>query len=714
MKISFQPWKGRFARNFLKFSALTAGIACLAAILALADDADPYLWLEQVAGPRVDAWVQAENKKTISVLESDPHYTALHADALAIAQADDRIPLPRFLAGRVFNFWQDQAHVRGIWRYTNPADYSKESPDWHTALDLDALAAEEKANWVYKGADCEEPAEQHCMVALSDGGEDAVTVREFNLATSKFVDNGFVLPHGKQNSAWQDESTLLVSREWNPGELTTSGYPFIVKRLKRGQALADAVEIFRGSKRDGGYGVSPIAFRDGAGHAALLIERPLSTFEYERYLVTAKAVERLGIPLKSELQGLVSGKLIVSLNEDWTPATGPKVLQGTLVAIDVGEAASDPRRLRPVVIYAPGPRETFESAAVTRDSLIVTILDEVKGRAFLCRLNGKVWSRHQLPLPDNTTIDIADADLHSDNAFLRASGFLQPVTLTLVNAKDATISVVKKLNPKFDASNEAVEQFEAVSTDGVKVPYFVVHPKNIRLDGNNPAILTAYGGFQVSESPRYSGTIGKLWLEKGGVFVLANIRGGGEFGPAWHEAGLKTHRQIIYDDFASVARDLIRRKITSPRRLGIQGGSNGGLLMGVEFTQHPELWNAVDIEVPLLDMVRFESIAAGSSWVGEYGSVSVPAERDFLASISPYNNIHRDKTYPEPFVWTTAKDDRVGPQHARKFAARLKEYGIPYLFYEVTEGGHGAGANLQETAHTTALEMTYFVRKLMN
>jgi prolyl oligopeptidase len=304
--------------------------------------------------------------------------------------------------------------------------------------------------------------------------------------------------------------------------------------------------------------------------------------------------------------------------------------------------------------------------------------------------------------------------VHGDEAFLGVTGFLQPSSLYLFNVKTGALTKVKQLPAKFDASRDVVEQYEAVSTDGTKIPYFIVHPADMKLDGNNATILYAYGGFQVSMTPSYSAGIGKLWLEHGGVYVLANIRGGGEFGPAWHEAGLKTKRQIIYDDFASVARDLIARKITTPRRLGIQGGSNGGLLMGVEFTEHPELWNAVDIQVPLLDMLRFEKIAAGTSWVGEYGSVSVPEERAFLAKISPYNNIHKGTQYPEPFIWTTTKDDRVGPQHARKFAARLSEYGIPYLFYEVTEGGHGSGANLKEQAHTNALEVTYFTQKLMN
>jgi prolyl oligopeptidase len=345
----------------------------------------------------------------------------------------------------------------------------------------------------------------------------------------------------------------------------------------------------------------------------------------------------------------------------------------------------------------------------------VVINQNVRGRAFVYTPTPDGgWRRTQLALPDNATIGLAATDDRSERAFLAVTSFLTPPTLWLADAADGSLEQVKAVSPKFDASNHTVDQYEAVSSDGTPIPYFVVHPKDMALNGANPTILYAYGGFQVSETPSYNGVLGKLWLERGGVYVLANIRGGGEFGPAWHEAGLKTHRQLVYDDFAAVAKDLIARKITSPRRLGIQGGSNGGLLMGVQFTQHPELWHAVDIQVPLLDMLRFEKIAAGASWVGEYGSVDNPAERAFLAGISPYNNLKPDVAYPEPLIWTTTKDDRVGPQHARKFAARLAAMGKPYLFYEVIEGGHGSGANLREKAHTSALEYEYFIRKLMD
>jgi prolyl oligopeptidase len=353
--------------------------------------------------------------------------------------------------------------------------------------------------------------------------------------------------------------------------------------------------------------------------------------------------------------------------------------------------------------------------AGTKKALVVTTLDNVRGRAALyTRTHDGAWTSTPLELPTNATVRIVDTDPTSAAAYVSTAGYLQPSTLWRADTAATTLAQVRALPAQFDASRSEVEQYEATSSDGTKIPYFIVHPKQMKLDGGNPTILYAYGGFEVSLSPSYVATTGKLWLEQGGVYVVANIRGGGEFGPAWHEAGLKTKRQIIYDDFAAVARDLIARNVTSPRRLGIMGGSNGGLLMGVQMTQHPELWNAVDIQVPLLDMLRFEQIAAGTSWVGEYGSVSVPEERAFLAKISPYNQVRRDTKYPRALIWTTTKDDRVGPQHARKFAARLSEYGVPYYYYEVIEGGHGAGANLKERAHTSALEYTYFARQLMD
>ncbi len=677
----------------------------------LASDADPFLWLEQVDGARAMDWVRAENAKTSAVLEQDPRYAALYRDALALAQARDRIPEPGVLSGEIYNLWQDADHKHGLWRRTTFSDYQRPEPAWKPVLDLDALSAAGKANWFWNSAQCAEPAEHDCMLALSDGGEDAVTWREFDLRSASFVAGGFEFPRGKQDLAWQDAATLLVSREWAPGELTSSGYPYIVKRLRRGQPLAAASELYRGARSD--VGVSPLALHDGAGHQALLIVRYLTFFESEYRILTPQGLALLAWPGKVGVLGLVANRLIVELREDWKTVDGALIPQGSLVAVDLARAIAKPDRLRPDVIYTPEPRKAFAEAGVSRNRLLVTELDNVRGRAYVYTpQHGGKWTRRALAFPDNVSIEIIDADLHSDRAFLQVTGFLTPPSLWLADLRSGALAMTKVLPPRFNASHLAVDQLEAVSKDGTHVPYFIVHTAGGALDGSTPTILNAYGGFQVSETPYYSSSLGKLWLERGGAFALANIRGGGEFGPAWHDAGLKTNRQRIYDDFAAVGADLIARGFTTPAHLGIEGGSNGGLLMGVEFNQRPELWGAVDIQVPLLDMLRYEQIAAGSSWTGEYGSVANPEERAFLASISPYHNLKTGVRYPLPLIWTTTKDDRVGPQHARKFAARMAALGLPYLYYEVIEGGHGSGSTLEEEAAMSAREYSYFSRQL--
>ncbi len=680
------------------------------------DPPDPYVWLEEFSSPRALEWVNAHNAKSTGRLEADPRYRTLYDEALTLASAKDRIPVGTFTHGEIYNFWNDGDHLRGLWRKTSLADYRTAAPHWTPVLDVDALGKAEGKSWVFHGADCLPPDQRRCLISLSDGGEDADEVREFDLDASTFVTNGFHLPRAKHRVAWEDRDTLLVASEWTPGDLTPSGYPYIVKRLKRGQPLSAAVEVYRGGKGDGGYGVQPNQLRDGQGRTLTIIERPLDTFHHETYVLTAAGAQRLAIPSKADVVELVDGRVIVKLDEDWTVG-GARFAQGSLVQMDVEAVKADPARLLAKLVYAPGPRESLEGTGATRDKLLVATLDNVRGRAWtFTPTAGGGWTKRKLDLPDNAAVTFGSGDDTSNRAFVSVTSFLTPSTYWLADGDAGTLAQVKALPAKFDASAEVVEQFEATSSDGTKVPYFVVHRKDIRLDGSTPTLMTAYGGFQISETPAYSAVTGKLWLERGGAFVLANIRGGGEFGPAWHEAGLGVKRQIVYDDFAAVAHDLTARGITSPRRLGIQGGSNGGLLMGVQFTQHPELWNAVVIAVPLLDMIRISRIAAGASWQGEYGDVNAdPAVKAFWLKTSPYHRLKaRGVKYPEPFIWTTTKDDRVGPQHARKFAARMEEYGLPFLYYENTEGGHGAGADLKQRARQDALTMTYLQEKLMN
>jgi len=675
---------------------------------------DPYTWLEDVNGARAMAWVKAENERSAKVLDADPRFAPYQADALKVLESPDRLAEPTFREGEIYNNWQDAEHVHGILRRTTLADYLTAQPHWQTVIDYDALAKQDNEKWVQKGLNCLYPGNTLCMVALSAGGEDADTLREFDLRTGKFVPGGFVLPKSKQDVSWLDKDTLLVSRDYGSGTMTKAGYPFVVKEWKRGEPLEQAKEIYRGSEEDGGYGVSPFVLNDAQGHRAVLMYRPLNTFDIELSLLTPKGVKLLALPEKIQPAGLLDGRFLIEIDEDWTPA-GTKFVQGSLLALDLAEMEKDPAHLKPTVVFAPTADEFEQSAVTTRNHLLLTTLKHVQGRAYVYSVSKTgEWTKTMVPVADNVSVDIQAANTSDDKYFLSLTGYLTPSSLALGDAATGELKTVKTLPARFDASQDVVEQLEATSSDGTKVPYFLVHRKDMAYNGVNPTELTAYGGFQVSITPSYSGTLGKLWLAHGGVYAVANIRGGGEFGPAWHEAGLKTHRQRIYDDFAAVGEDLIARKITSPRRLGIVGGSNGGLLMGVEFTQRPDLWNAVVIQVPLLDMLGFEHLSAGASWTGEYGSVTVPEERKFLASISPYNQLRPDVLYPEPLIFTTTKDDRVGPVHARKFAARLEEFHKPFYYEEIVEGGHAAGADLQEEAGTYATMYVYLTRKLMD
>jgi len=703
------------ARLVAAFATALAAVAGIAVVKAIAqqpvpEQPDKYTWLEDIYGDKQLAWVKAENARTAAVLEKDSHFATLDAEALKVLDSPDKLPFPGF------HFWQDADHVRGVVRRTTLNDYLTPDPKWETVLDYDALSKADKKSWVYKGLNCLHPEDELCLASFSVGGEDAITLREFDLKAGKFVEGGFQLPRGKQRVAWEDKDTLLVARDWGQGTMSEAGYPIAIREWKRGEPLEKAKEVFRGDVKDNGYGDGPTVYFDGQGHRAVILERNLTTFEQESYLLLPTGAKRLALPPKIDIDGLLDGQLLVTLAQDWKPAGQSKTfVQGSVVSLSLPALTRDPEHLKPIMVFLPTAQEFEQRVAITKNHLILATLDHVQGRVYVySRAHSGLWTHRRLPAPDNQTVEIEAASRTNDRFFISIDGFLTPTSLMLGDAADGSLAIAKSQKPQFDASLDAVEQLDATSKDGTKVPYFVVHRKDMPYDGSNPTLMTAYGGFQLSQTPYYSGVLGKLWLERGAVLVLANIRGGGEFGPAWHEAGLKTHRQRIYDDFYAVAQDLVARKITSPRRLGIIGGSNGGLLMGVEFTQHPEMWNAVVIQVPLLDMLAFEHLSAGASWVGEYGSASVPAERAFLASISPYNQLKPDVHYPEPLIFTTTRDDRVGPVHARKFAARMEEFHLPFYYDEITEGGHGAGADNKQHARTEAETFTYLMMKLMD
>lgn len=681
---------------------------------AQTEQPDNYTWLEDVNGKRAMDWVNAHNAASAKILQSDSRFASLRSQALKVVESPDRLPTPELSNGLVYNTWQDAKHVRGILRRTTLSDYLTNKPHWKTILDFDALGKKDRKSWVDAGLVHLEPEERFCLVGLSDGGEDAHIYREFDLRAGKFIKNGFVLPKAKSDVAWVDKNHLLVTSEWGKGTLTESGYPYITKLWMRGTPLSAAKEVYRGTKKD--VGVGPLVLHDGQGHQVNLIVNYRTFFESEVTMWTPRKTSRIDLPLQSEVNGFLNNRLIVSVKQDWKPAGSSRTYtQGSVLAFNLNNIEKDPKHLKPEIVFAPSAKEFAQGVQTTKNKLILSTLDTVQGRIYVCSVDSRgEWHRKRIPVADNLDVSVVTASSSDDKFFVNTAGFTTPQSLYFGDAAKGSYKLAKSRKPLFKADDLKVEQLWATSKDGTKVPYFAVHRKALKYNGENPTLLEAYGGFQVSSTPYYSGALGKLWLERGGVYVLANIRGGGEFGPAWHDAGLKTHRQVIYDDFAAIGQDLVDRKITSPRRLGIRGGSNGGLLMGVEMTQHPEMWNAIIIEVPLLDMLGFEHIAAGASWVGEYGSISVPEERKFLASISPYNQLSKDVNYPEPLIFTTTKDDRVGPVHARKFAARMEEFGKPFFYDEITEGGHSAGADLKQQATTYAMEYIYLIRKLMD
>lgn len=691
--------------------------------------ADDHLALEEVNGTEAMAFVRSENERSLAALTGDRRYETFRRQAEAILTATDRIPAPSFLGDGIGNFWQDAANPKGVWRRTTLEGYRGADTPWETLIDIDALARAEGRDWVFKGASCLAPDETRCLISLSDGGKDAVVVREFDTTTKSFVDGGFVLPEGKHRISWLDRDTLLVATDFGPGTLTESGYPFIIKSLTRGQALAAATEVYRGDQSDGGYGVSASVYRnkDGAVEAVIL-SRPLDTYRSETWELVDGRPVRLELPSRVSIYGTTGGMLIFSPDEAWG-RPGLDIAAGSLQAF----APAELREGRPVIIsnqvheiFTPGPRQSIADVAVFSDRVAVAINDNVRGRLSIFGNRGEWgWAERQVAVPDNSAVSLGDSSKSRGELFVSSQNFLTPPTLGLldvgfvVNRRQERVAPspnavveLRAAPAKFDASTHVTEQFEATSSDGTKIPYFVTRPR--QMTGPAPTILFGYGGFQVSFPPAYKPEMGKLWLENGGVFVQANIRGGGEFGPAWHQAVLKAHRQLAFDDFAAVARDLEARGITSPRRLGIYGRSNGGVLTSVSITQHPELFNAAVIESPLVDMLRYHELPAGASWIGEYGDPRIPEEAAFIAPYSAYQQLRPGAEYPRVYITTNTRDDRVHPGHARKFAARLGDMGYDHLYYEETAGGHSNDADPVANARRWARHYVYLSQQLMD
>lgn len=687
-------------------------LACAAALLMTActsvntRDDDSFLWLEDVHGAKALDWVKGENAKAQARIDGDKRFATYRREALAIFTAKDRLSLPQFRAGGVDNIWQDAKQPHGLWRHASLASYRAGRPKWTTLLDVDALAKAEGKNWFWKRVDCLAPEDRFCLVELSDGGGDAVEIREFDTKTKAFVEGGFRLDRAKQTVEWVDRDTLLVARPMSDDDTTESGYPFTLKLLKRGQDWAGAKEVFRGARKD--TLVFPRTVRDADGALrATIAERRVGFFEAEYTLLDGGKQVKLDVPLKSTLRGFVDGQLIFSLQEKFRTFEA-----GALVAMDLARAQSGAFALE--LVMQPSASQTIDAVETTRDHVVVQLLDNVKGAIEVYARTGGAWQGKRLDLPKDSQLVVRAGQKSGALMFLTSESFLEPTKLWWADAQAGKAGLVRALPARFRASTHSVEQHWATSRDGTKVPYFLVRPKKMKGDGSTPTLLFGYGGFQLSKPPAYLPEMGKLWLERGGAYVIANIRGGGEFGPAWHQSALRENRQRAFDDFAAVGEDLIARKVTSARRLGIYGRSNGGVLTTVLMTQRPELFNAVVVESPLVDMLRYHKLSAGASWTGEYGNPDVAGDRAFIAAYSAYQKLKPDMTYPEPYITTNTEDDRVHPGHARKFSARLAEIGAPYIYYENTFGGHSNDADPAMNADRWARHYVYLAQKLID
>lgn len=668
------------------------------------DADDSYLWLEQVEGQRALQWVKSQNAQSLRILEKDRRYKSSYTAVEKILNAKDRLALVSQGKGWLYNFWQDSKHVRGILRRTTLDEYKKTQPRWNILLDLDKLSKREKENWVWKGMDML-PDDSRLLLKLSRGGTDASVTREFDPMRKQFVSNGLHLSASKHAAIWFDKDTLLVGSDFLPNEKTQSGYPRVIKIWKRGQAFSDANIIFEGDEEDVSVRPFSLSHEDGD---LLFVNRALTFYESEVFWVGPNnKLTQLPIPNDSEVRGIFKNQLLCSLRSDFQ-WEGQVYKAGSVVSFP-WETLKEGKISNVNVLFEPTETTTFGHVAISKDVVYYQYIDNVIAKGVRASWNNG-WVKSPILLPGNGTLGFFGADIKSHNLFATYENYVTPTTLYLIEDKKLPLQL-KALPSRFESLGVKVEQRFAVSKDGTRIPYFIAGKDLTR---PTPTLLYGYGGFEVIMDPSYMGTIGKLWLEKGFVWVEANIRGGGEFGPRWHQAALKTNRQKAFDDFIAVAEDLIRTGVTTPQKLAIQGGSNGGLLVGATFTQRPDLFKAAVCQVPLLDMLRYHKLLAGASWVSEYGSPEVPSEREALLKYSPYHNLHPNQKYPSVFFSTSTKDDRVHPGHARKMVARMKELGQNVLYFENMEGGHSAAANLKQRARLSALQWVYLYQQLVD
>ncbi len=698
---------------------LLAGLAlALPAFAAPGADAvtpdDPYVWLEQVEDDKALGWVKERNAESQKQLEGDLAFRSLRDDLLAILDSDDKIPFVSKEGAHYYNFWKDRENPRGLWRRTTPEEYRKANPKWEVLLDIDALNKAEGENWVWHGSDCLRPTEkgapyERCLIALSRGGADADVTREFDLIKKDWVKDGFFRPEAKGDLQWIDRDTVYVATDFGEGSMTTSGYPRIVKEWKRGTPMSDARLVYEGETGDIAIGA---LHDDTPGYERDFVYRSMTFYTNDLYLRGKDGkLTKLDLP-EGASKGAFREYLSVELRQPWSVG-GKNYTAGSLLVTKFDDFLAGKRDFE--VLFEPNERTSLASSGALKDHYFINVLDDVKNRIYVLTPGKDGWKKEPLKgAPEFGTVSIGAVDSDESNEyFLTVTDYLTPTSLKLGSIGETPVTL-KQQPVFFDAAGLEISQHFATSKDGTRVPYFLVSKTGLEKNGKNPTLLYGYGGFEVSLTPSYSAGVGRGWLTQGGTYSVANIRGGGEYGPRWHQAALKENRLRAYEDFAAVAEDLIARKITSPKHLGIQGGSNGGLLVGNMFTLYPQLFGAVVCQVPLLDMQRYHKLLAGASWMAEYGDPDKPEEWAFIKTFSPYQNVKAEVDYPPVLFMTSTRDDRVHPGHARKMMARMKEQEHEVYYYENVEGGHGGAADNKQLAHMQALAYTFLKQKLFD
>lgn len=673
---------------------------------------DPYLWLEDVTAEKSLEWVKARNAITIKRMEAEASFEKLRSDLLDILDSNARIPFVSKRGDYYYNFWRDKTNERGLWRRTTLEEYKKGEPNWEVVLDLDALAKTENENWVWKGATLLRPDYTRALITLSRGGADANVTREFDLKSRTFVQDGFNLPESKGSVSWIDIDHIFVSTNFGDGTMTESGYPRIAKMWTRGTGLDQARVIYEGKAEDMSIGA---VHDDSPGFERNFVTRNIAFYNDELFWVKSSGdLVKIDAPNTAN-KSVYKNFLLFELREPW--AVGSKTYPGgSLLVCDFDSYIAGKRDLQ--VLFEPTDRTALSSVTTTKDYVVLNVLEDVKNRLYVLKPDGQglaqSWSKEPLvgaPAFGTVSLTAIDAD-ESNDYFMTSTDYLTPTTLSMGTIGQPPVEL-KRLPHFFDSDGFEISQHFATSADGTKVPYFMVSKKDLELNRQNPTLLYGYGGFEISLQPSYSATVGRAWLTQGGVYVVANIRGGGEYGPRWHQAALKEKRLRAYEDFAAVAKDLVARGVTSKERLGVQGGSNGGLLVGNMVTLYPELFEAGVCQVPLLDMKRYNKLLAGASWMAEYGNPDYPEQWEYIRRFSPYQNVQSSVRYPKVLFTTSTRDDRVHPGHARKMMAKMESQGHSVWYYENIEGGHGGAANNKQSAFMQALAYTFLKQELM-